>query len=78
MDDLPDGTFVARGAEAWLVHGAQLRRWTPGGYAEAVPRPTGGREDVLTPPSLWIMLGAGVDSALPLLHPSAGGVIRVS
>ena len=49
-----------------------LRRWTPAGYAEAVPRPSGGREDVLTPPSLWIMLGDGVDSALPLLHPSAG------
>ena len=69
--ELPDGTFVARGAEAWLVHGAELRRWTPGGYAEAVPRPTGGRAVVITPPSLWIMLGAGVDSALCLLHPSA-------
>ena len=71
VDDLPDGAFVARGPEAWLVHGAYLRRWTPAGYAEALPRPSGGREDVLTPPSLWIMLGEGA-SALPLLHPSAG------
>jgi hypothetical protein len=72
-DDLPDGTLVARGPDAWLVHGGFLRRWALGGYAEAVARPSGGREDVLTPPSLWILLGDGVDSALPLLHPSAGG-----
>jgi hypothetical protein len=43
-----------------------------------VPRPSGGHADVLTPPSLWIMLAAGVDSALPLLHPSAASLANLA
>src|SRR4051812_29585440 len=30
--DLPDGAFVERDGEAWLVRGDALRRWTPAGY----------------------------------------------
>jgi len=74
VDDLPDGAVVARGPEAWVIHGELLRRWTPAGYTAAVPRPSGGKEDVLTPPSLMSMLRDGWVSALPLLHPSAGAV----
>ena len=74
---LPDGAMVllagaARGPQPWLVAGGELRRWTPGGYAERRPRPVaraGAR--VLTPPSLLTLLRAGWDPVVPLLHPSA-------
>jgi hypothetical protein len=70
--DLPDGAFVLRDREPWLVRGGELLRWTPSGYADREPRPTRGRVDVLTPPSLVSVLRAGWEGAVPLLHPSAG------
>lgn len=48
MSDLPDGVFVRREGEAWLVRGGRLHRWTPIGYAESLPAPHGDI-DVLTP-----------------------------
>ena len=67
--DLPDGAFVLRGGEPWLVRGGELLRWTPGGYAErAAPR---GEELLLTPPSLVELLRRGWSGLVPLLHPSA-------
>ncbi len=39
LDDLPDGAFVVRGGEPWLVLGPQLLRWTPAGYDERRARP---------------------------------------
>jgi hypothetical protein len=68
-DDLPDGAFVLRDGEPWLVYGAQLLRWTPGGYAARVARPAGAAT-VITPPSLVAVLRAGWDGAVPLLHGS--------
>jgi hypothetical protein len=68
--DLPDGAMVAINSEAWLVVGRQLRRWTFGGYQEAVDRPDG-RAEVLTPPGLVAVLAAGWSGQVPLLHPSA-------
>ena len=69
LDSLPDGAFVLRDAEPWLVHGPTLRRWTPAGYTEAVPR---GNDEatVVTPPSLVGVLHAGWSGAVPLFHPS--------
>jgi hypothetical protein len=70
---LPDGAFVAGDdGEPWLVRGAELLRWTPGGYDARRPRP-GRRELVepITPPSLLELLRGGWDGAVPLLHPSA-------
>ena len=72
LADLPDGAFVERGGEAWLVLGSQLLRWTPAGYDERVARPASGTTHVLTPPSLVAVLRAGWDPLVPLLHPSAG------
>jgi hypothetical protein len=71
LEDLPDGTFVLRDGEPFLVIGAELLRWTAAGYAGRVPRPA--REDatVLTPPSLVAVLRAGWQPLVPLLHPSA-------
>jgi len=68
--ELPDGVFVLRGGEPWLVLGGELLRWTPGGYAERVARP-GGRATVLTLPSTVEVLRAGWNGAVPFLHPSA-------
>ncbi|HEY6055349.1 MAG TPA: hypothetical protein VIU86_15565, partial [Gaiellaceae bacterium] len=71
LDGLPDGVFVLRDGEPWLVLGPRLRRWTPGGYAESAARPARVRAEVVTPPSLVEVLRAGWDPLVPLLHPSA-------
>jgi hypothetical protein len=72
LDDLPDGAFVLRDGAPWLVRGATLLRWTPGGYAERAARPAGAQATLITPPSLVAVLRAGWDdAAVPLLHPSA-------
>jgi hypothetical protein len=70
LEELPDGAFVLRDGEPWLVLGGELLRWTPGGYAERVARP-GGRATVVTPASVVSVLQAGWSGAVPLLHPSS-------
>jgi hypothetical protein len=70
FSDLPDGAFVLRESEPWLVLSAELRRWTPTGYADRRPRPTGPAV-LITPPSLVEVLRAGWNGAVPLLHLSA-------
>jgi hypothetical protein len=67
---LPDGVFVLRESEPWLVLGAELLRWTSGGYSTRAPRPRG-RAVVVTPRALVAVLGEGWESSLPLLHASA-------
>lgn len=70
--ELPDGAFVLEGHTPYLVLGRRLLRWTPGGYAERTSRPTHGRAELITPPSLAAVLRTGWQQALvPLLHPSA-------
>jgi hypothetical protein len=71
LDDLPDGAMVLRGGAPWVVRGAALRRWTPGGYSERAVRPAGADAVLITPPSLVAILRAGWEPAVPLLHPSA-------
>ena len=69
--DLPDGTFVLRDGEPWLVRGAHLRRWTSRGYADTAPRPADGPATVITPPSLVALLHTERTPLVPFLHPSA-------
>jgi hypothetical protein len=72
LDELPDGAFVLRDGAPWLVRGDRLRRWTPAGYTDAVPRPAGTRAVVVTPPSSVAVLDRGwLPTAVPLLHPSS-------
>lgn len=71
LSALPDGVFVLRDGEPYLVLGDRLLRWTPGGYRAAVARRAGG-VTVLTPPSVVEVLRSGWVGAVPLLHPSAG------
>jgi hypothetical protein len=66
---VPDGAFVLRDREPWLVCGGELLRWTAGGYeGRATFR---GDEALLTPPSLVALLGRGWRGLVPLLHSSA-------
>jgi hypothetical protein len=67
---LPDGTFVLERGEPHLVLGSRLMRWTPAGYADPRPRPTGVAV-VVTPPSLVELLRGGWDPLVPFVHPSA-------
>jgi hypothetical protein len=68
FDTLPDGAVIARGDAAFALRGDKLLRWTPAGYAQAMPRPPAGMADVLTPPSILAVLVAGY---APLWHKSA-------
>jgi hypothetical protein len=70
FDALPDGAFILRDGEPWLVKGGQLLRWTPAGYTERSPLPDG-EATVVTPPSLLGVLRAGWEGAVPLFHDSA-------
>jgi hypothetical protein len=68
--ELPDGAFVLRDGEPWLVLGRHLLRWTPAGYTTRVAAPDR-KLDTLTPASLLTVLRAGWEPVVPLLHPSA-------
>ncbi|CAN5377284.1 hypothetical protein BH20ACT5_BH20ACT5_02410 [soil metagenome] len=70
LDQVPDGTFVHLHGDPWLVLGAQLLRWTPGGYDDRRPRPAG-LASVITPPSLVEVLRSGWQPVVPFLHPTA-------
>jgi hypothetical protein len=70
LPGLPDGAFVVRDGEPWLVLGRELLRWTPAGYAERVRRDRGAAT-VITPESLVAVLAQGWEGAVPLLHPTA-------
>jgi hypothetical protein len=69
LSELPDGAFVLQDDEPWLILGAELLRWTPGGYTERRPRRSG-RSRVITPPSLLAILPCW-RGVVPLFHPSA-------
>jgi hypothetical protein len=56
--DLPDGTFVVLEDHPWLLRSGGLWRWTPGGYGDERPVPSGPLA-VLTPPSTVDALRAG-------------------
>jgi hypothetical protein len=70
LAELPDGAFVLRDGAPWLMTGAAMRRWTPGGYSGTVPR-RAARAELITPPAFVEVLRAGWSGAVPLLHPSA-------
>ena len=71
IDGLPDGAFVLRDDEPWLVRDAELLRWSPAGYGARTQRPAQGTATVITPPSLIAVLRTGWRGAVPLLHPTA-------
>jgi hypothetical protein len=72
--ELPDGAFVLRGGQPWLVFGNELLRWTPAGYTDRVG--AGGRAETITPPTLVDVLEASWEPVVPLVHPSAQGTLE--
>ena len=68
IDTLPDGAMITLGGTAFAVRGERLLRWTPSGYANAQPCPSGTQVDVLTPPSIVAVLARGFQA---LWHRSA-------
>ena len=67
--DAVDGAFVLKDGAPWLVHGGELLRWTPAGYADRRVLPA--RVSVITPSSLVDVLRSGWAGSVPLFHPSA-------
>ena len=67
--ELPDGAFVMRDDEPWLVRGGRLLAWSPGGYSDRSPRPARGTATVITPPSLVALLRTERTPARPAAPP---------
>jgi hypothetical protein len=71
LEDLPDGAFILRDGNPWLVLGDELLAWTPAGYSVREPRPASAGALLITPPSSLAVLRAGWEPLVPLFHPSA-------
>ncbi|NUM45444.1 MAG: hypothetical protein HUU38_12135 [Anaerolineales bacterium] len=71
LDDLPNGTYLAEGENAFLVLNRTLLRWTPAGYTPHAEIPFPAR--VLTPASVVRTLAAGYPVEI---HPSASALQR--
>lgn len=69
VETLPDGAFVLRRGEPWLVLGNDLLHWTPAGYTDRVVAK--GQVETITPRTLIEVLRTAWEPAVPLLHPSA-------
>jgi hypothetical protein len=67
---LPDGAFVARGDDPFVVVDGGMRPWTPSGYGDVADRTMTGTI-LITPPTLVQILRHGWEPAVPFLHPSA-------
>jgi hypothetical protein len=74
IDELPDGAFVLRDDEPFLVVGGELLRWSTAGYVQRSPRPSRGPARLITPPSLVEVLRSGWRPLVPLFHPSAAAL----
>ena len=71
---LPDGAMVALGQQAFALRGGHAFAWSPAGYDEGQPRPTG-EVEVLTPPTSLAALRSGYH---PLWHRTATGAPPLS
>lgn len=66
-ENLPDGTFI-KTDETLMLTGDAARPYSPAGYGEAKPRPTGLVTVLTSPPMIAVLRGGYI----PQLHPSAG------
>jgi hypothetical protein len=73
LSELPDGVFIARDGEPWLVNDGGLRRWTLAGYTDRIDR-FDGPAAVLTPRATVAAIRAGYR---PLLHSSVSDTSSV-
>jgi hypothetical protein len=67
LANLPDGTYIALNAAAWLIWKGGVHAWSGSGYLQRKPRPARGVVDVLTPRSIVGILAAGYT---PAVHPA--------
>jgi hypothetical protein len=65
---LPDGVFIVRDGEPWLLWQSALHHWTPGGYDRRQPRLGAEIVTVLTPAATVRTIAAGY---APTVHPTA-------
>jgi hypothetical protein len=71
FEELPDGAFVLRSGEPWLVLEGDLLRWTPAGYTQR--ERAEGLTQAITPPTMLEVLRSGWEPVVSLLHPTAAG-----
>ena len=64
LDDLPEGSMIAEGDQAWLVLGSELLHWSPFGYTNRRTRPRRATVEVLTPPSIIRVMRAGYEPSI--------------
>jgi hypothetical protein len=69
LGDLPDGSMIAEGEQAWLVRSGELLAWSPFGYQDRRPAIASAAVNLLTPPSIVDVIRAGYT---PAIHPAAG------
>jgi hypothetical protein len=68
LADLPDGTMIGEGEQAWLVLDGELLAWSPVGYDGSQTTPGSTTVRSLTPLSMIEVLRSGYE---PLIHPTA-------
>lgn len=68
VDSVPVNGFIHWQDQSWRVCRQGLQQWLPEGYGPAIPRPSAATVEVLTPPSILAVLGAGY---VPVLHRTA-------
>src|SRR5207248_7808007 len=69
LGDLPDGSMIALGEQAWLLRDGELLAWSPFGYGDRRPAAASATVDLLTPPSIVDVIRTGY---APTIHPTAG------
>ncbi len=74
LSELPDGAMVLVDdpGTAFLLQQGSLYLWSPAGYVERSPVPSGRTVTVLTPASVTGVLAAGYR---PIVHPSVGALV---
>lgn len=70
LADLPDGSMVGQGGQAWIVLGGDLLAWSPFGYGDRRAMQGTATVRTLTPPSVINVIRAGYR---PGVHPTAWG-----
>lgn len=68
LDELPDHVMIRHQGGIARIAGISLQSWSFAGYGPRQPRPADGLVEVLTPPTIVAVLGAGYQ---PVLHKSA-------
>jgi hypothetical protein len=71
LGDLPDGAMIRHESAVGLVRAGSVRPWSFRGYGPPLRPPPDTQVELLTPPAIVAVLGAGYR---PLLHPSAASV----